>query len=68
MFLGNRARQMRRAINLTAICVPFVWAVCDLQHLTNLQAYTACYVDNFTLWRQSVLPVRYELDCKYRYK
>jgi hypothetical protein len=24
--------------------------------------------DSFTLWRRSVLPVRYELDCKYRYK
>jgi hypothetical protein len=24
--------------------------------------------DSFTLWRQSVLPVRYELDCKYCYK
>jgi hypothetical protein len=24
--------------------------------------------DSFTLWRRSVLPVRYELDCKYCYK
>jgi hypothetical protein len=28
----------------------------------------ASYVDSFTLWRRSVLPVRYELDCKYCYK
>jgi hypothetical protein len=27
-----------------------------------------CYGDSFTLWRRSVLPVRYELDCKYCYK
>jgi hypothetical protein len=27
----------------------------------------ACYGDSFTLWRQIVLPVRYELDCKYCY-
>jgi hypothetical protein len=27
-----------------------------------------CYRDSFTLWRRSVLPVRYELDCKYCYK
>jgi hypothetical protein len=29
---------------------------------------TACNGDSFTLWRRSVLPVRYELDCKYCYK
>jgi hypothetical protein len=27
------------------------------------QASTACYGDSFTLWRRSVLPVKYELDC-----
>jgi hypothetical protein len=32
------------------------------------QASTACYGDSFTLWRRSVLPVRYELDCKHCYK
>jgi hypothetical protein len=32
------------------------------------QASTACYGNSFTLWRRSVLPVRYELDCKYCYK
>jgi hypothetical protein len=32
------------------------------------EASTACYRDSFTLWRWSVLPVRYELDCKYCYK
>jgi hypothetical protein len=26
------------------------------------------YWDSFILWRRSVLPVRYELDCKYCYK
>jgi hypothetical protein len=37
----------------------------DPRHLTTLQASTACYRDSFTLWRWSVLPVRYELwaDC-----
>jgi hypothetical protein len=29
---------------------------------------TACYGDSFILWRQCVLSVRYELDCKYFYK
>jgi hypothetical protein len=34
----------------------------------TVQASTACYGDSFTLWRRSVLPVRYELDSKYCYK
>jgi hypothetical protein len=34
----------------------------------SLLASTACYRDSFTLWRRNVLPVRYELDCKYCYK
>jgi hypothetical protein len=29
-------------------------------HLTTLLASTACYGDSFTLWRRSVIPVRYE--------
>jgi hypothetical protein len=36
------------------------------KHLSYIS--TACYGDSFTLWRRSVLPVRYELDCKYCYK
>jgi hypothetical protein len=36
--------------------------------ITTLEASTACYRDSFTLWRRSVLPVGYELDCKYCYK
>jgi hypothetical protein len=38
------------------------------RRLTTLSASTTCYGDSFTLWRRSVLPVRYELDCKYCYK
>jgi hypothetical protein len=37
---------------------------CKTQQLSS----TACYGDSFTLWSRSVLPVRYELDCKYCYK
>jgi hypothetical protein len=40
----------------------------DPRRLTSLWASTVCYRDSFTLWRRSVLPVRYELDCKYSYK
>jgi hypothetical protein len=59
MYLGSEVWQERRADNLAAICVPIV---------TTLWASTACYRDSFTLWRRSVLPVRYELDCEYCYK
>jgi hypothetical protein len=49
-----------------------LWADCsenvELLRLTVLWVSTACYGDSFTLWRRSVLPVRYKLDCKYCYK
>jgi hypothetical protein len=68
MFLGRRARPVRRTDNLTAICEPTIWTMWDSQHITAPKAPMACYGDSFTLWRRSVLPVRYELDCKYYYK
>jgi hypothetical protein len=64
MFLGSKARPVCRADNITAISET-MW---DPQDRTNLQTSTACYGDSFTIWRRSVLPVRYELDCKYCYK
>jgi hypothetical protein len=66
MFVGTWP--MLNADFLTAICEPNVYTMWDPQHLTALYASTACYGDSFTLWRRSVLPVRYELDCKYCYK
>jgi hypothetical protein len=68
MFLGSRARPVCKADNICAIYEPNVYKLWDPKHLTTLQASTACYGDSFTLWRRSVLPVRYELDCKYCYK
>jgi hypothetical protein len=47
MFLGSRARPVRRADNLTAICEPTVYTTRDPQHLTTLLASTACYWDFF---------------------
>jgi hypothetical protein len=35
---------------------------------TMKPTHTEITWDSFTLWRRSVLPVRYELDCKYCYK
>jgi hypothetical protein len=63
--MGSKMRGVRRADNLTVICESIVWTMWDPLHLTTLWASTACYGDSFTLWRRSVLPVRYELDCKY---
>jgi hypothetical protein len=56
--------------------IPIFWCfICSINKsaanlitLTTLQISTACYRESFTLWRRSVLPVRYELDCKYCYK
>jgi hypothetical protein len=58
MFLGSKVRRVRKTDNLTAIYVPIVKTMWD----------PTCYRDSFTLWRRCVLPVRYELDCKYCYK
>jgi hypothetical protein len=57
-----------KANNLAAICELTIYTMWDPQHLTTLYAFSACYWDSFTLWRWSVLPVRYELDCKYCYE
>jgi hypothetical protein len=65
MFLGSKVRPVSRADSLTTICEPTVGSLTS-HNLTGL--YTASYGDSFTLWRRSVLPVRYELDCKYCYK
>jgi hypothetical protein len=36
MFLGSKARPVRKADNLTAIYKPTVWTTWDPQHLTTL--------------------------------
>jgi hypothetical protein len=43
MFLGSRARPVRRADNLATICEPIVQAMWDPQHFTTLWASKACY-------------------------
>jgi hypothetical protein len=59
MFLGSKVRRVRRADNLTAICEPIVGSLTSHNSI-GLQDLLR---DIFTLWRRSVLPVRYELDC-----
>jgi hypothetical protein len=50
MFLGSRARPALTAISFTAICEPTVYTMLDPQHLTTIQASTACYGDSFTFY------------------
>jgi hypothetical protein len=65
---GGKGRPALKANSLTAICGPIVCILWEPRCLRVLWAFTACYGDSFTLWRRSVLPVRYKLDCKYCYK
>jgi hypothetical protein len=64
--LAFKARPPRNDDNLTVVCLPIVQKMWDPRRLTILKASTACYGDRSTLRRRSVLPVRYDLDCKYR--
>jgi hypothetical protein len=68
MLLGSKVRQVRKADNLTTIYELIV--VDNVGSLTsrNPIGLHGLLRDIFTLWRRSVLPVRYELDCKYCYK
>jgi hypothetical protein len=47
MLLGSRSRPVRRTGNLAAICETIVYTMLDPEHLTILEASTACYGDNF---------------------
>jgi hypothetical protein len=68
IFLGVKGPPSLKADNFIAICEPVACGMWKPRRLTTLWASTACYGDSFTLWRRSVLPVRYALDCKYCYK
>jgi hypothetical protein len=59
MFPGSKARPVRRADNFTAICERIVQTLWDPQHLTNLQAYTVCYGNSFTVSVCGTLPNRH---------
>jgi hypothetical protein len=48
MFLGIKQRPGHKADNFTAICEPIFYTMWDPEHLTTLQASTACYGDSFT--------------------
>jgi hypothetical protein len=50
LFLGSRARAVRKANNLTAICEPIVYIMWNPSHPTTLQASTSYYRDSFTLF------------------
>jgi hypothetical protein len=48
MILGSRERPERDA-GITAIAEPIFWTMCDLEHLTTIQASTECYGECFFL-------------------
>jgi hypothetical protein len=54
MFLRNKTRPVRRDDNLAAICESIVCTMWD-QHLTTLQASTACYWNRFTLRKEAIM-------------
>jgi hypothetical protein len=58
MFLESRARLVRKADNLTAICEPTIWTMWDSRHFTNLQASTACYDHSLTFYVKVVSMLR----------
>jgi hypothetical protein len=47
MFLESKVRLVRKAYNLAVICEPIASTMWDPQHLTTLQASTACYRESF---------------------
>jgi hypothetical protein len=47
-FPGGKGRPACDADNLTAICEPIVYKMCESRRLTTLWAFTACYRDSFT--------------------
>jgi hypothetical protein len=67
MFLGSKVRRVRRADKLTAICADCLDNVGSLTSHNPIGLH-GLLRDSFTLWRRSVLPVKYELDCNYCYK
>jgi hypothetical protein len=50
IFLGGKGRPEHMADNLTTICEPTVYKMCEPRCLTTLWASMACYRDNFTLF------------------
>jgi hypothetical protein len=52
---SDKGRLARKADNLTAICEPTVYKMCEPQRLRTLQASTACYKDRFTFFYLTAL-------------
>jgi hypothetical protein len=61
---GGKARPAHTD-NLNAVCLKKCGILNISQSYRPPRSVTG---DSFALWRRSVLPVRYELDCKYCYK
>jgi hypothetical protein len=47
---GDKGRPARKADNLTAICEPIAYEMCEPRRLTTLRTSTACYRDTVHLF------------------
>jgi hypothetical protein len=67
MFLGSK---VRRCIGLTILPPPMnrLSRQCGILNISQPYRPPLPVTGIALLWRRSVLPVRYELDCKYCYK
>jgi hypothetical protein len=68
--MGSKAQPMGRADKLTTICESIFYTY---EYVGSLTSHTPIGLqgllrDSFNLWGRTVLPVRYEVDCKYCYK
>jgi hypothetical protein len=66
---GGKPRPAPKVDNLTAICERLLSRKCGILCVSQpYRPLRPVMGDSFTLCRRNVLPVRYELDCKYCYK
>jgi hypothetical protein len=47
---GSKERPAHKADNLTAICDPIFYKMCEPRRLKTLDASTFCYMDSFALF------------------
>jgi hypothetical protein len=58
MFLGSRARSVRKAISFTAICQRILETMLDPRYFISVEPSVACFEDSFTLPTLRIYRVR----------